>query len=226
PSIWCGSKAVAGSAMSTTGRHISRKILDRPIAFHRCFVTVAGSVSAALMLSQAIYWCQRTGRGSGWFYKSHLQWEDETGLTRHQQVTARKLLRASGVWFEERRGIPARLWFDVDLDALISKLENLDVKQAVRKPHNRATESNTSSSSNSVQHLILSESTSENTSGAAPNRSSQDTKSDARSIGETERRDIGDIHDPYRGNVFKLPKRPTDPLRADLHGGIFWKRIE
>ena len=29
--------------------------LDRPIAFHRCFVTLTGSVTVALMLSQAVY---------------------------------------------------------------------------------------------------------------------------------------------------------------------------
>ena len=35
--------------------HPLLQLLDRPIAFHRCFVTLTGSVTAALMLSQALY---------------------------------------------------------------------------------------------------------------------------------------------------------------------------
>jgi hypothetical protein len=31
-------------------------LLDRPIAFHRIFVELTGSVLAAVMLSQAFYW--------------------------------------------------------------------------------------------------------------------------------------------------------------------------
>jgi hypothetical protein len=46
------------------------QILDRPIAFHRCLVRVTKSVAAALMLSQAIYWSNRTKDPDGWFWKT------------------------------------------------------------------------------------------------------------------------------------------------------------
>lgn len=94
-------------------------LLDRPIAYHRCFVSLTGSVTAAVMLSQAVYWSKRTGAGNhGWFWKTSSDWEEETGLTRREQDTARGILRGLGFWEEEKRGIPARLWFRLDLEQL------------------------------------------------------------------------------------------------------------
>ena len=54
------------------------RLLDRPIAYHRCLVTLTGSVTGAVMLSQAIYWQNRC---NGDFYKTQAEWEEETGLT-------------------------------------------------------------------------------------------------------------------------------------------------
>jgi hypothetical protein len=90
--------------------------LDRPIAFHRVFVKLTGSVTAALMLSQAVYWTKRANSGGvGWFYKTITQWEEETGLSRHEQETARKALRRFSFWQEERRGVPAQMYYRVDI---------------------------------------------------------------------------------------------------------------
>lgn len=77
------------------------KLLDRPIAFHRCFVDLAGSVTAALVLSQAIYWQKRILEDrDGWWYKTRSEWMEETGLSRRQQETARKCLKQLGVLVE------------------------------------------------------------------------------------------------------------------------------
>lgn len=65
-------------------------LLDRPIAFHRIFVKLTGSVKGALLLSQAIYWQQRTTLPDEWFYKTAEAWQSETGLTRHELDQARK----------------------------------------------------------------------------------------------------------------------------------------
>jgi len=97
-------------------------LLDRPIAFHRVFVELTGSVLAAVMLSQAFYWSRRTKHPGGWFYKTQEEWEEETGLKRGEQEAARKRLRATGFWAEERRGIPARMYFRVDLNVLAEQL--------------------------------------------------------------------------------------------------------
>jgi hypothetical protein len=101
-------------------------LLDRPIAFHRVFVELTGSVTAGLMLSQGLYWTRikrRDDPGSdGWFYKTQAEWEEETGMGRSEQETARKHLRHTPFWQEQRRGVPAKLYFRIDLERLAEAL--------------------------------------------------------------------------------------------------------
>src|SRR5690242_16310848 len=87
------------------------KVFDRPIAFHRCFVRLTGSVNAALLLSQAVYWSNRTNDPEGWFHKSMDEWEEETGLTRHEQDKAREILRGTGFWNEKKKGVPPKVHY-------------------------------------------------------------------------------------------------------------------
>jgi hypothetical protein len=107
-------------------------ILDRPIAYHRVFACLTGSVTAALLLSQAVYW-QR--RATGWWWKTQKEWEEETGLSRREQESARRVLRGLGVLFEERRGIPARSYYRLDIGRLLSVLceKTKDNRQIVQK---------------------------------------------------------------------------------------------
>lgn len=87
-------------------------LLDRPIAYHRIFVALTGSVKAAILLSQALYWQKRAKQKDGWWYKTAEEWQDETGLTRHEQETARK---ACERYLEtDLRDAPARLYWKVN----------------------------------------------------------------------------------------------------------------
>ncbi len=75
------------------------------------------------MLSQAMYWSKRTKRDEeGWFYKTGEQWEEETGMSRFEQEGARKVLRKFSFWKEERRGVPAKMHYRVDITALSEEL--------------------------------------------------------------------------------------------------------
>lgn len=90
------------------------QIFEPPITFHRCLVPVTGSVTAALMLSQAIRDSEDLDpQSGGWFSKSQEQWTEDTGLSRWEQETARRVLRQAGLLEEHRVGMPARLWFRV-----------------------------------------------------------------------------------------------------------------
>jgi hypothetical protein len=89
-------------------------VFDLPISFHRCLVPLTGSVTAALMLSQAICTTHELDpNAGGWFLKSQEDWTEETGLSRWEQETARRALRAAGFLMERRAGMPAKLWFRV-----------------------------------------------------------------------------------------------------------------
>lgn len=84
-------------------------VFEPPITFHRCLIPVTGSVTAALLLSQAIRGSEDLEpQAHGWFLSSQDQWTEETGLTRWGQVTARRVLRQAGLLQERRRAMPAR----------------------------------------------------------------------------------------------------------------------
>ena len=104
-------------------------LLERPLAVHRVFCKIAGGLPAGVMLSQAYYWCDK-GEDPDWFWKTQAEWQEETMLTRREQETARRDLRqlrtpaGAPVWEEERRGQPPRLYFRLNLDALMEVIES------------------------------------------------------------------------------------------------------
>src|SRR3990167_11550865 len=118
-------------------------LLDRPIAYHRVFVTLTGSVKAAILLSQAVYWQKRAKQKDGWWYKSAKEWEDETGLTRHELDKAKK--DCEKYLKTDLRGVPATVHWKVEDDRLMADLlaENRQSsltesgKLDVRKPANK-----------------------------------------------------------------------------------------
>ena len=90
---------------------------DRPVAYHRTFRKITNSTVAAVLLSQAWYWSRTLpAERDGWFYKTRDEWEEETGLTRSEQETARKHLKENGILSEESRGgIDRTLWYRIDV---------------------------------------------------------------------------------------------------------------
>lgn len=121
----------------------------RTIAFHPEFVVITGSVNAALLLSQILYWSPRTKKAGGWFYKCTSDWMKETGLTRHQIVSARRRLVRINVISEMRRGIPATVNFRLNKDILAELLDSSCPKSGqpvVRKAANCTAEKRTTNS--------------------------------------------------------------------------------
>jgi len=92
-------------------------MLQRPIAFHRVFVPLAG-ITGALFLSQLMYWSDKGSDKDGWIYKTQAEWTEETGLSRYEQEFVRKTLRKGGVIEERYSGLPAKLYYRINFDAL------------------------------------------------------------------------------------------------------------
>lgn len=111
-----------------TKKKMLLELTKRPIAYHRVFSDVCGSVTAGLMLSQAFYWYDKTDP-SGWFWKTRDQWAEETGMSRTEQENARKALKKLGFLEEKREGLPAKMFYRLDLDRLIEAIEKLDRPQ-------------------------------------------------------------------------------------------------
>lgn len=96
------------------------EIVGTPFFFYRNLGFLLEGATTVLMLSMAMRWSAESNEiNGGWFCKSQAEWEDATLLTRSEQDTARKQLRTKTFWQEERRGLPAKLFFRVDFVELI-----------------------------------------------------------------------------------------------------------
>lgn len=103
-----------------------RLLLSRPIAFHPVLVDICdGSITAALFLSQAIYYSEITLAEDGWFWKKCKEWEAETRLSRREQDTARERLVRLGFLQEQLRNSPPVMHFKVNFNMLESAILNL-----------------------------------------------------------------------------------------------------
>jgi hypothetical protein len=93
------------------------KDAGRTVAYYPAMVKLTKSVTAAVLLSQFMYWREKEWDADGWLYKTQPEISEETGLSRKEQETARKRLRELGILEEEKRGVPARLFYRINLKA-------------------------------------------------------------------------------------------------------------
>jgi len=100
-------------------------LADRPIAYHPDLARACGGVKAAVFLSQLLYWTDRQHRRDGFIYKTQKAIEEETGLSKYEQRTARKVLVEHGIIEDKLMGIPAKLHYRVNTKAVYAALEAL-----------------------------------------------------------------------------------------------------
>ena len=136
--------------------------LDSPIAFQRGYVTITGSITAALMLSQAWYWSKRTADPDGWFYKTQEEWTKETGMTRLEQESARKILRELGLVEENYERLTHRMWYRLDkskLRGLCLRMSETDIgecgKPAVGTVGNRHSSNSAETTTETTKELLV-----------------------------------------------------------------------
>jgi len=112
---------------------------QRPVLFFPQFARVSGSVEAGLLLSQLAYWHDRMGRS---FYKADAELAAETGLSERSVRTARGRLRAVKGLKIERRGWPAKVFYEIDEAVFLAQFSSLTeiVKQGAQSDRNRQTE--------------------------------------------------------------------------------------
>ena len=110
------------------------EVFDLPVSFHRCLVPITGGITAALLLSQAIWTTQELDpEANGWFVMSQEDWTDATGLSRWEQETARRALRSAGFLEERRVGMPAKLWYRVRPDQVWHALRHRATRLAAQR---------------------------------------------------------------------------------------------
>jgi len=102
-----------------------KQLLIKPVAYHGVLARMLKSPTAAIMLSQGIYWQSiAEDKGEYYFYVTGEEWYKQTGLTVENQMTARKLMSKRGIWIEVRKGVPARMFYRIDINELLDQLED------------------------------------------------------------------------------------------------------
>ena len=96
--------------------NISALFAFRPIAFYPQLRQVTGSIPAAIMLQQLLYWWER--RTEETIYKTEAEMQAETSLTPAEQKSAIKALKERGFVTVERKGLPAKRHFVVHVEAI------------------------------------------------------------------------------------------------------------
>lgn len=111
------------------------KNTGRAIAYRPNFARLFGGVVAEIFFEQIFYWQDKADPVLG-VYKTQEELEIETGLSRKEQETARKLLREKGVLIETHKRLEHRMYYKIDcekLDELLAALAN-DTNEHSRMP--------------------------------------------------------------------------------------------
>ena len=89
---------------------------DSVIVVHRHLVYFTGSLEAAMMLSQLMYWTERATLADGWIAKSDSEFKDELHLTRYSVRTAREKLEELMLVKTEKRMFSGRMTLHYQLN--------------------------------------------------------------------------------------------------------------
>jgi hypothetical protein len=129
--------------MDRTGTEVSLNHLlsGGVVAYQRAIAHAVGDALSGLLFSQLWYWTGRQPEDrEGWFFLTQEQIFFETAITRREQETCRRRLRELRILEEERRGHPAKLWFRINVRAVIQLIEKTANSQYVGKRHTRMAE--------------------------------------------------------------------------------------
>ncbi|WKT00506.1 DNA replication protein [Gallibacterium salpingitidis] len=96
----------------------------RAIAYRPKLAKLFGGATAEIFFEQIFYWQDKANSDLG-VYKTQAELEDETGLSRNEQETARKKLRNIGVLIETHKRLEHRIYYKIDEEKLEELLATL-----------------------------------------------------------------------------------------------------
>jgi len=107
---------------SNVNSQVIAELGARPVGYNPIFAKIGKGAAAGVFMSQMLYWHNK-GSKDGWVYKTIIDFQEETGLSRYEQETAIKHWVELGVLKMELKGVPATRHFKVDLDVLYILLD-------------------------------------------------------------------------------------------------------
>ncbi|HOI97237.1 MAG TPA: hypothetical protein PLA19_01915 [Candidatus Pacearchaeota archaeon] len=133
---------------------VASVLSSRQIAFNPDLAKALGSANAGLFLSQLLFWWDK-GNNKNWIYKTIDEVENETTLSRAEQDTAIKICKKFNLLKVERKGIPAKRHFQLDITKIVNLLETTLLKndnQVCRYRTNLITKSTQSNSETTTEN--------------------------------------------------------------------------
>ncbi|MEZ0536019.1 hypothetical protein ACAG39_02080 [Caldicellulosiruptoraceae bacterium PP1] len=124
------------------------KSLETPYYYYPSFQHICKGVSSILFLSNLLRWNGKQKDPEGWIYKTQKEIEKETGLTRREQETARKNLKKLGFIEEKYKGLPRKLYFKINIEAINEAMEKYIRSQKENNADNKTKFSNDKETSN------------------------------------------------------------------------------
>ena len=105
--------------------------LGRVVAYYPNLKILTGSTTATILLCQLLYWTKKTKDPSGWIWKTALDIEEETGLTKNEQKTAISTLVASKLISREVKRLDHGTRYKVNVDVLNKKWRDINGEGAL-----------------------------------------------------------------------------------------------
>ncbi|NBI40189.1 DNA replication protein [[Haemophilus] felis] len=91
------------------------KNIGRSIAYRPKLAKLFGGATAEIFFEQILYWQDKAENQDLGVYKTQAELEEETGLSRKEQETARQKLRAIGVLIETYKRLEHRIYYKIDM---------------------------------------------------------------------------------------------------------------
>jgi hypothetical protein len=147
-------------------KDILSELSQRPIAIFPVYIDIAGSVTAGLLLSQIIYWHTAVKRE---FFKTDAEIMEETRLSAGELRAAKKAIKALGIVSIKVKGIPAKTFYDVNYENLLSEIRKTSLVKLTKldssNSQNRLSEFNETITENTTENTT--ETTTENANAKA-----------------------------------------------------------
>jgi len=107
----------------------------------RTLIQYTGDIQSALLLSQLIYWSDRSNN-DGWIFKTYKEWEDEIFLSEYEVRKSRKHLENIGILetkIKKANGNPTvhyKVNINIFLDSFLKNLKERNLKNSINESLN------------------------------------------------------------------------------------------
>lgn len=105
---------------------------EKPIAYHRIYSEITGSLTAGVLLSQLVYW-DGVMKGKE-FYKTDKDFTQELAMGSKELKNAKKRISELKLVSIKRKGVPAKTYYKVDIDNIINVITNYAEQEQLVMP--------------------------------------------------------------------------------------------